>query len=95
MAVRGAIAQGPLANLGGLDHQMRRHREIAEQAFAHGNTRMVGGGHLAKAPHRNVAEPLRRRKQLPVFQFIAEHRIGDVVGGEREAIDPDQQRVAR
>ena len=43
---------------------------------------MLRGDHLAKSPHRNVAETFRRRKQLPVFQLIAEHGVGDVVGGE-------------
>ena len=93
LPVRGAVAQAALADVGGFDHEMRRHREIAEQGFACGDAGMLRGDHFAKSPHRNVAEILRRRKQLPVFQLIAEHGVGDVVGGEGEARDLDQQRV--
>ena len=93
LAMRGGVAQAALADVGGFDHQMRRHRKIAEQAFAFGDARMARGDHVAKSPHRNVAETFGRRKQLPVFQLVAEHGVGDVVGGEREAIDLDQQRV--
>jgi hypothetical protein len=32
-------------------------------------------------------------EQLPIFQLVAEHGVGDVVGGESEAIDLHQQRV--
>jgi hypothetical protein len=74
---------------------MRCHREIAEQAFACGNHRMAGRDHLAKSPHRDVAESLRCRKQLPVLQLIAQHGIGDVVGRQREACNLDQQRLVR
>ena len=56
---------------------------------------MLRGDHLAKSPHRNVAETFGRRKQLPVFQLIAEYGVGDVVGGEGEARDLHQQRVIR
>ena len=54
---------------------------------------MLRGDHLAKPPHRNVAETCRRRKQLPILQAIAEHGIGDVVGSEGEARDLHQQRL--
>ena len=53
---------------------------------------MFRGDHLAKSPHRNIAETCRRRKQLPVLQLIAEHGVGDVVGGKGEAGDLHQQR---
>jgi hypothetical protein len=56
---------------------------------------MFRGDHLAKSPHRNVAETRRRRKQLPIFQLITEHRVGDVVGGERKKVDLDEQSFAR
>jgi hypothetical protein len=95
LPVRGAVAQAALADVGRLDDEMRRHREIAEQAFADRDVRMFRGGHLAKAPHRNVAETVWRGKELPVFQLVAEHRIGDVVGGEGEAVDLHQQGVGR
>jgi hypothetical protein len=38
--VRGAVAQGPLADLSRLDDEMRRHRKIAEQNFADGDVRV-------------------------------------------------------
>src|SRR5260221_2605125 len=67
LAMRGGVAQAALADVRRLDHQMRRHRKIAKQAFAFGNARMTRGDHLAKSPHWNIAEIFRRRKQLPVF----------------------------
>ncbi len=93
LTMRGGVAQAALADVGRLDHKMRRHRKIAEQAFALGNARMTRSHHLAKSPHRNVAEIFGRRKQLPVFQLVAENGVGDVVGGESEAVDLDQQRL--
>ena len=77
----------------GCDDQMRGHRKIAEQPLTLGNAGMPRGDHIAESPDRNDAEAVGRRKQLPVFQLVAEHGIGDVVGGERKAIDPDQQRA--
>ena len=94
LAVRGAVTQAALADVGGLDHQMRRHRKIAEQHFADGNVGMFRGDHLAKSPHRDIAKTIRRRKQRPVFQLIAHHGIGDVVGGKGKARDFHQQRFA-
>jgi hypothetical protein len=91
--MRGGVAQPAFADVGGFDHQMRRHRKIAEQAFANLDPGVTRGDHLAKSPHRDVAEILRRRKQAPVFQLIAENGVGDVVGRERKAIDLDQQRL--
>ena len=41
LAMRRGIAQAPLADVGGLDDQMRRHREITEQPFAFGDVRML------------------------------------------------------
>jgi hypothetical protein len=79
----------------GCDDQMRGHRKIAEQPLTLGNAGMPRGDHVAKSPDRNDAEAVRRRKQVPVFQLIAEHRVGDVVGGEREAVDFHQQRAVR
>jgi len=95
LAMGVVVAQAAFADVAGLDHQMRRHRKIAEQAFALGDARMARGDDVAESPHRDVAETFGRRKQLPVFQLVAEHRIGDIVGGEREAIDLDQQGVVR
>jgi hypothetical protein len=92
LPVRGGIAKASLADVGGFDDEMRCHREIAEQGFACGDRGMLRGDHLAKPPYRNVAETFGRRKQLPVFQTIAEHGVGDVVGGEGEARDLHQQR---
>ena len=72
---------------------MGGHRKIAEQPLADRDGGVLRGDYLAKPPHRNVAEFFRRRKQLPVFQIIAGHRVGNIVGGKREAVDLDQQRV--
>ena len=47
LPVRGGIAQAAFVHIGGLDHEMRRHREIAEQGFACGNPGMLRGNHLA------------------------------------------------
>jgi hypothetical protein len=41
-----------------------------------------------------LPKPSGARKQLPVLQLIAQHGVGDVVGGEGEAADLDEQRVA-
>jgi len=90
--VRCAVAQTALADVGRLDDEKRRHREIAEQHFAHGNGRMFRGDHLAKSPDRNVAKAIRGGKQRPVFQMIPEHGVGDVVSGEGKARDLHQQR---
>jgi hypothetical protein len=40
-----------------------------------------------------LPKPSGAGKQLPVFQFVAKHGVSDVVGGEGEAIDLDQQRI--
>ncbi|MGY4254725.1 hypothetical protein ACVI1L_001793 [Bradyrhizobium sp. USDA 4516] len=90
-----AIAQAALVDVGRLDHQMGRHREIAEQRFADGDHRMFRDQHLAKAPHRDDAVALGRREQMPVFQLLADHGVGDVVGGEGEAGHLHQQRIGR
>jgi hypothetical protein len=39
--VRGGVAQAALADVGGFDHQMGRHREITEQALACRNAGMA------------------------------------------------------
>ncbi|MBA7666959.1 hypothetical protein ES703_75044 [subsurface metagenome] len=62
LAVYGAVAQAALADIGGFDHEMRCHREIAEQDFAGGDAGMLRGDHLAKAPDRNDAKAVRRWK---------------------------------
>jgi hypothetical protein len=54
---------------------------------------MLRRNHIAKTPDRNVAETLRRRKQVPVFELVAGQRVGDVVGGEGEAFDLHQHRL--
>ena len=38
--MRRGIAQAAIADIGGLDDEMRRHREIAEQPLAFGDVRM-------------------------------------------------------
>src|SRR6185295_12714729 len=91
LSVRGGVAQAALADVGGFDDEMRRHREITEQGFACVNPGMFRGDHLAKSPYRNVAETFGRRKQLPILQMIAEHGVSNVVGGEGETGDFYQQ----
>jgi hypothetical protein len=93
--MRGAIAQATLANINRLDRQMRRHREVAEQALAFLDLRMLRGNDIAKAPDRDIAKAVGSRKQLPVFHGIAEHGVSDVVGGEGEAIDFHQEAIVR
>ena len=95
LAMRGRVAQAALADIGGFDAKMRRHREVAEQALTLGDRRIAGRDHVAEAPDRNDAEAVWRGKQLPVFQLLAEQRVSDVVGGEGEAVDLHQQRIAR
>ena len=93
LAVRRAVAQPALADVGGFDNQVRGHREIAEQPFAFGKVGMARGDHVTESPHWNVAVAIRCGKQTPVFELIAQHRIGDVVGGEGEAVDFQQQAI--
>ena len=46
-----AVAQTALADIGGLDNEMRRHREIAEQHFADGNIGMLFEAITSPKPH--------------------------------------------
>ena len=62
LPVCGAVAQAALADVGGFDDEMRRHREVAEQGFADGDSGMLRGDHLAQSPDRNIAEAILNGK---------------------------------
>jgi hypothetical protein len=47
--------------------------------------------HAQVPPHRDVSPAVDGREQLPVPEPIAEQRIRDVVGGQREALHLEQR----
>ena len=49
---------------------------------------------LGEPPHRHPAPTVLGGEEVPVGHRLAHHRVGDVVGGQPEAVDR-QQRQAR
>ncbi|MNP50540.1 hypothetical protein D3C76_1448100 [compost metagenome] len=71
---------------------MAGHGIEAEEALADFQPRAVRLHHLGEAPDRDDAHPfLPRRKELPIAHRLAQGGIGDVVGGEGEAVDTQQR----
>jgi hypothetical protein len=80
--MRGAVTQAALVHISGLNDEMRRHREIAEQPLPLTDTGMFRRDHIAKSPCRNGTETFRWRKQAPVFQSFAHDGVGNVVAAK-------------
>jgi hypothetical protein len=73
-----------------LHDQLVRHRQVAVDTSAFGELTDGGLHDVGEAPHRH-ATPVDAivgragREEVPVLHHVAEHRIGDVVGGESES----------
>ena len=51
---------------------------------------MIGFDHVGPSHGGNPSPTVRGGEEVPVAQHVAGHRIGDVVGGEREPVDLEQ-----
>jgi hypothetical protein len=91
-AVRPAVVEAALRHAHGLHAQVARNRKVAVEALAHRHAFDVRGCNVGEAPGRHVAPVgVAGRKELPVLHDrITEGRVGDAVGGQREAADLQQ-----
>ena len=85
-----AIDEAAPADTDGANHEMRRHREVAEDTLALGHAFVVGADHVAEAPYRDLAPARLGRKEVPVRHHVAGDGVRDVVRGERERRDLQQ-----
>ncbi|MDT4835016.1 hypothetical protein FQZ97_686700 [compost metagenome] len=87
-AVRRRVGEARGREPVGAEHRARGHRPVAVEPFAHGHARVQRLHHAREAPHRDAAPAFfLGGKELPVAHRIAEGGVGDVVGGERKAVD--------
>src|SRR5690606_7665897 len=68
--------------------QFGRDREIAIDALARREPVGTAFDDIGKAPNWHPAEAILRREKVPITEFVAQHRIGDIVRGKRKARDP-------
>jgi len=88
-----SIPETALSHVSGLERRMRGHGEVAKEPFADGDPGMPRGDNIPESPRRDYAETIGSRKQIPVVEFLAENRVENIVGGQRNAIDFDQDRA--
>jgi hypothetical protein len=86
-AVRARVDETIGAGVVGLQHRMGGQRPIAVHALAHGNTLARRPLDRRKPPHRHDAPTVSGGEEAPVLHRVAEHRTGDVIGGEGEPVD--------
>ncbi len=80
------------AGVGGRGHdEVRGRRQVAVHPRAALEALGPALAHLGEAPHRHPPPALRGGEEVPVGHGVAEHRIGDVVGGQAEAVDLQQR----
>ena len=87
LAVRGHIGEAAGRNLAGQHIEALGHRQIAIDPFTHRDLGMAAFHHHRMPPHRHHAPIALAREEVPVAEGIARHRVGDVVGSDREALD--------
>ncbi|MNT04531.1 hypothetical protein D3C72_1391110 [compost metagenome] len=90
-AVRRGIVEAARGDALGLHADMAGDGEVAIEAFARGDAVDGGRDYIGEAPHRHVA-PLRlaRGEELPILHGLAKGGVGDVVGGQRKAVQAQQ-----
>jgi hypothetical protein len=91
--VLGDVDEPACAEPPGRDEQMGRHREEAEDSESLADAIGAAGHDEGEAPDRDPPPTRRGWEEGPVAKKPARGGVGDVVGGEAEALDP-QQRLA-
>ena len=91
--VGSGVDEAALVDPVGRDHEVPRHREVAEHAHPFGNVVAGRADDIAEAPHRDPAPAGLGGEEVPVRHRVAEHAVGDVVRGQAERVDA-QQRLA-
>ena len=90
----GAIEQPRSRNSGRLYTQRAGRREVTKQALAQRNFFSLGSNHLGKTPHRDNAPAITviaaGREKFPITEHIAGGGISKIIGGEREALNRQQ-----
>ena len=77
----------------GRQHHVAGHGKVAVQRFSHRDSRVQRLHDAGKPPDRNAAPALRdfintsHRKEVPVVHGLTKGGVGDVVGGERKAVN--------
>jgi len=83
LPVRGAIDKAAILHIGGRDQQMTGHRQIAIDPLADRNIGIFRCHNPGKAPDRhNAPLIITGWKEIPVAKAVADHRIGDIIGGQ-------------
>ena len=86
--MRGDIGERLCAGLFGCDDKVIGHGQIAIKPGANGQARGPAFADMGRAPDGHDAlTRLAGGKKLPIFQDIPGCGIGDVIGGEGEALD--------
>ena len=88
--MRGTVDDSRSGRHARLDQQVARHREEAEAASSVCDPGMRGRDHVAEAHRRDPPPAVPGRKETPVAEHVSGERVGDVVCGEREAVDSEQ-----
>src|SRR5262249_27433283 len=70
-----------------LEHEMGGHREVAVEPFAGPNPVVARTENVGEAPDGDPPPRLGRGKEAPVADHVPDRAVGDVVRGEREAVD--------
>ena len=79
----------PRADALGPHDEMGRHRQVAVDALAFGQRGHGRPRHVRAAPDGNAPPAGLGREEVPVAHRVARDGVGDVVRGEREAVDPE------
>ena len=85
--VLGHVTEALVVEAARLDHQLGRHRQVAENPTALGRVGAAALDHPPEAPDRHPAPGSSARKKSQYCEHVAEHAVGDVVGGQPEALD--------
>jgi hypothetical protein len=92
--VRRRVDERSLRDSRRFDHELGRHRQVAEHPLTRDHTVAPRLDDVGEAPHRDpspgdlVAE-VRRREERPVPEEVAGRSVRDVVRGQAERPDPE------
>ena len=78
----------------GVDDEMTTHREEAEATGPDCHVQILRVDHLAEAHGGNASPTIGPREKAPIVKPVARRRVADVVGGQREAVDLEENLSA-
>ena len=88
-AVGRAVHDAAVVDPAHRDHQLLRHGQEAVDPGPRGDVVVARLHHLCEPPHRHPPPRVLCGEEVPVLEHVADHGVGDVVGGEGERLDPE------